>query len=316
MALLLALLAAGCQSGGGGGPVRNFERGDQLAFYDFSEPNTFEEWMRGTLTGGVVMRIEDGKYRIRLTEGDSELWWVQWGEIYGDVVIDVDVEQISERNENAYGIMCRVRGEVMSAAQRAEIDPQVAFLATQVASTIAEETPALEATSEATAEVVVEGTAEAESTPDAEATLEVSEDETPVAESTEIVTIGEVTPEATVDGGDLLSAEETPIPEGDGYLFLIQGAGSYGIFKARGRALIPLVDWTTSDIIHLGPDTNHLRAVCLGDYLAFYINGEFIADAVDDEYQQGQVGMVASASNILGVRVEFDNLTIAQARAR
>ena len=56
-----------------------------------------------------------------------------------------------------------------------------------------------------------------------------------------------------------------------------------------------------------------MRAVCMGDYLALYINDEFVADATDDTYSTGQVGLAASASNILGVQVEFDNLTVHEA---
>jgi hypothetical protein len=53
------------------------------------------------------------------------------------------------------------------------------------------------------------------------------------------------------------------IPNGDGYLFLIQGSGNWGIFRARGRDVIPLSDWTASDLVQRGPGArNHLRAVC------------------------------------------------------
>ncbi len=300
--VLSSLALAGCR--GAAGPVRGFVKGNELARYDFSDPHTFEEGQYGGPLGGVTLEVINGVYRIRLTEGDGELWWGQWGDIYGDVVIDVDVNQITEPNQNAYGVMCRARGQVISPVERAAIDPQVAFLATQVALADlgGEETP--EATTEATAE----GTAEATGEATTEATVEAT------AEAT-----GEATVEATAEGTAEATVESTPTPtvsQGDGYLFLIQGAGSYAILRSRGRDPQPLVDWTTSDAIHVGPDKNHLRAVCVGDYLAFYINDQFVADVIDDTYSQGQVGLVAAATNRLGVRVEFDDLVVSEARAK
>ena len=58
-----------------------------------------------------------------------------------------------------------------------------------------------------------------------------------------------------------------------------------------------------------------LRAICAGDYLAFYANGQFLADAIDTTYARGQVGLAAGAANRLGVRIEFDNLTVYTAQS-
>ena len=109
------------------------------------------------------------------------------------------------------------------------------------------------------------------------------------------------------------SMEETTqseVANGDGYLFLIRGEGTYAIMRARGRNITPLVNWTQSGVIHQGPGSNQMRAVCMGDYLALYVNGEFLADTTDDTYTSGQVGLAASASNRLGVQVNFDNLVV------
>ncbi len=83
--------------------------------------------------------------------------------------------------------------------------------------------------------------------------------------------------------------------------------------RARGRQLTPLVDWTTSDAIQKGPARNHIRALCVGNYLALYVNDQFLASATDDSYTRGQVGLAASAANRLGTRIVFDNLTISAA---
>ena len=117
--LLAGMLAlAACSTG----PVRSFKVGDELATYDFSEPRTFEE---GAYTD-ATLRIADGQYKISLNRGDSEIWWAQWGDTLDDVVLDVDIEQVSERNENAYGVACRLRGQV---GQNIGVDPTLAAIA-------------------------------------------------------------------------------------------------------------------------------------------------------------------------------------------
>lgn len=278
--MTLMLLLAAC---GQGGPLRSFQVGEELASYDFTGTNQFEQ---GTY-GNATLLIRDGVYRINVIEGDNELWWGQWGEIYDNVVIDVDVEQVSERPENAFGIMCRVRGRVGVPVTTSQLDAPEA----------APEADVIESAS----------TAEASETEAVEATdAAASETEAAEAESTE------ATAEAT---GEEMPATVLEQSNGDGYLFLIQGGGSYGIFRARGRNLTPLVNWQTSDAINPGRAQNHLRAVCVGDYLAFYINDRLVAEATDNTYQRGQVGLAASAATRLGALIEFDNLTVSEATA-
>ena len=119
--------------------------------------------------------------------------------------------------------------------------------------------------------------------------------------------------EAETESTDADEAMEPELANGNGYLFLIRGEGAYAILRARGRNITPLVNWTESAVINQGPGRNTMRAVCMGDYLALYINDEFVADATDDTYSSGQIGLAASASNVLGVQVEFDNLTVHEA---
>lgn len=278
LASAAALLMAACNTGG---PVRNFTVGDQIVSNDFSEPRSFEEGAYPDAT----LRIVSGAYRITAPTGDNELWWGQWGDTLDNVVIDVDVNQISERNENAYGIMCRVSGTV---GQAVEIDPSM--LEDESVDLSA---PDAEATDEADAEATAESDADAE---EAEATDEA-----------------EATAEA-VSGTSLGSGSEEAVAGGDGYLFLIQGNGQYAIMRSRGRNVVPLVNWTSSSAITVGPGQNHLRAVCMDDYLAFYINDQYVAGATDATFQRGQVGLAASGANTLGVEVEFDNLVVAEAR--
>ncbi|MCC6614331.1 MAG: hypothetical protein IT320_12695 [Anaerolineae bacterium] len=279
VALLLSfMLLAACQPSG---PLRKVSQGDELAVYDFARAQTFEE---GVLPG-AVLRISNGIYEISIDRGDRELWWGQWGDTLGDVMIDVDVQQETETDGNAFGIMCRVRGTV---GQPQTPDPELVSMmeGDQTA------TPEAEATE---AEAEAEATVEDAETPAATATA--TEEATPAPEATE-------------------TGAPTAIPnvtDGDGYLFLIQGSGAYGIFRSSGRSLQPLVDWATSDAINLPPAANKLRAVCVGDYLALYVNDKLVAEAIDDQYSSGQIGLVASSADRLGVRVGFDNLVVHEA---
>jgi hypothetical protein len=296
-ALFTGLLVMGaCQSGS----LKRFEAGDEFVAYSFSEPGEFEE---GAYEG-VTLRIIDGVYRISLDRGDNELWWGQSGDTLSDVVIDVNAEQTSERPENAFGIGCRMAG---TTGQAVALDPEMVAIAngeslaeaTEEATEVATLEPTSEATSEATEAATEEATDEATSEPTAEATVEATEQATdePTADATEIP-------------GSVLSGEAA---NGDGYLFLIQGTGSFAIMRSRGRDLTPLVNWTPSDKIKAGLERNQLRAVCMGDYLAFYINGEFVGEATDSTFESGQVALLASAATRLGAVIEFDDLKVSAA---
>ncbi len=259
--VLLLLSFAACQPAAA--PLRQFTPGQTIASYDFAEPASFEQGAYG----GASLSIVNGVYEIDVLQGDNVLWWGQWGAALGDTVIDVDASQMSQQNDNAYGVMCRVRGTV---GQKQPVDPTLAAIM-----------------SDATPE------------PTAEATLEVS---TPTTEATNaFVPVLTSTPPPTI----------VDVSNGDGYLFLLQGSGSFAIMRAQDRALTPLVNWTQSSAIHQSAASNHIRAICAGSYLAMYVNDQFLGDATDDSYSQGQVGLAASSANRLGTRIDFDNLTVA-----
>lgn len=274
LGLTAALLLAACQPSG---PLRQFTTGDVLASYDFAEAQPFEV----AIYDAASLQIVNEAYQIDVTQGDNIVWWGQGGDDYGDVIIDVDTNQLSQRNENTYGVMCRAAGSV---GQTPEIDPTLAAL-------MEESTP--EATSESDAEATAEATAE--STEAVEATAEATAETT-----TEPTAIFTATPQPT----------RADIRAGDGYLFLIQGSGMFAIMRSRDRDLTPLVEWKASDAIHQGPVENHMRVICAGDYLALYVNDQFLGDATDSTYTHGQVGMAASAATRLGTQIAFDNLTI------
>jgi hypothetical protein len=280
LALIAASLLAACQSSA---PVRQITKGEVLHTFDFTGAGSFEEG----IYDGASLTIMNGVYQIDVTQGDNILWWGQWGENYTDTIIDVVTAQQSEPVENAYGVMCRVDGGV---GQNITVDPTLAAI--MVDSTME---PTAEMTPEAAAEMTAEATAE-------------------LTDTFTIALTDEAAATAEAPSSGLLT--QTPGPtapafsQGNGYAFLIQGSGSFAIMKAHGRVLTPLVDWRPSEAINRGPAQNRIRAICVGSYLALYVNDQFLADATDDTYASGQVGLAASAANRIGARIVFDNLTI------
>ncbi len=95
-----------------------------------------------------------------------------------------------------------------------------------------------------------------------------------------------------------------------GYYLLVSGDGNYAILRAIGGNFEPLVDWTASDIIRQGNATNHIRAVCDGDYLALFVNGELLTETHDATFGQGDIAFTATSYENEPTEIHFDNLTV------
>jgi len=280
MGLMLGLFLLGACSTAS--PVKQFTKGDELAFYDFTSPSSFEVGLYGNNT--ARLEIADGVYNIQLSAGDNTLYYGQWGQTLSDVIVEVDATQTSSDLNSTYGVMCRMRGAV---GQTVKANPEATAEATDAkgSDTIIASTDATaEATSEATAEATVEATKE-------------------------------VTPEATKEITAQPSTSDNTSNNGDGYLFMVQGNGRYAILRSQGHKITPLVNWASSDVIKMGAAQNRIKAICAGNYLALYVNDKFLADTSDDLYTKGQVGLVGASAGRTGMIVTFDNLTVFQAKS-
>jgi hypothetical protein len=105
---------------------------------------------------------------------------------------------------------------------------------------------------------------------------------------------------------------------GTGYYFRISGDGYYSIVRGEKTEMVPLVEWTQTPVVNQGQNSNHITAVCVGDYLALYVNGELVAEANDSTYSEGYAGLSVSAladsnGNVKPTDVSFDNLRIYEA---
>ncbi len=108
---------------------------------------------------------------------------------------------------------------------------------------------------------------------------------------------------------------------GSGYAFLVGADGYWTITRIDGRSLFLLEPWQQNDAIKTGHATNEFQAYCLDDYLAFYVNGEFVGDFTVEEGEDkinrvGGVGLLAGGLEDQTVVVTFDDLTATSAELK
>lgn len=100
---------------------------------------------------------------------------------------------------------------------------------------------------------------------------------------------------------------------GDGYYFLISGDGYYTLRVGSTDRIRALIPWTQTSAIQQNQSINRIRIICVEDYLALYINGQFVAEARDTRFQRGYAGLVAGVPGSGEVDVTFDDLIIRSA---
>jgi len=65
-----------------------------------------------------------------------------------------------------------------------------------------------------------------------------------------------------------------------------------------------------SDAIRQGASTNHIQFDCEGESLVLLVNGTQVASAVDLEWANGDVGLLAGTYDTPGTEVTFDNFIV------
>ena len=97
------------------------------------------------------------------------------------------------------------------------------------------------------------------------------------------------------------------------YFFSISSDGYYGIskFVDGDQSGVGMEDMQFNDkVIKLGTATNKLRATCNTDNLKFEVNGQVLADVKDSSLTSGDVGLIASTFDEVGVNILFDNFVV------
>jgi hypothetical protein len=72
------------------------------------------------------------------------------------------------------------------------------------------------------------------------------------------------------------------------------------------------VPWQASSAVRRGTQANTIRAVCVEDYLALFVNDVFVAETFDDEFTRGQAGVALGAVQATAW-ARFDDIVIQDA---
>lgn len=104
---------------------------------------------------------------------------------------------------------------------------------------------------------------------------------------------------------------------GNFYVLMISSDGYFGIGKKSGDtlSLIGQDKMLLHPAINHGAETNVIEAICAGNRLALYVNGEFVVEATDDEYMTGQVGLLVGTFSEAGASILFDDVAVYAAEA-
>lgn len=94
------------------------------------------------------------------------------------------------------------------------------------------------------------------------------------------------------------------------YVLEISSDGFYSIWKWLDGEYYELVGWERSRAINRGFQSNSITAICEGQRLALYVNGELLAETSDGSFQHGDVGVLAGTFDNPGAVVEFDNFVV------
>ena len=94
------------------------------------------------------------------------------------------------------------------------------------------------------------------------------------------------------------------------YAFLISSDGYGGIIKVKD-GLYQVLNSETGleygDMIAQGQATNAIRADCTGSTLTLYVNHTKFLEVTDNDFQAGDVGLMAGSYSQPGVDIRFDN---------
>jgi hypothetical protein len=94
------------------------------------------------------------------------------------------------------------------------------------------------------------------------------------------------------------------------YSFEISGDGYYTFNKLVDDELFDIIPWQENRAIKQGNSHNTLRVEAVGPNFTFYINNELVDVAIDSDFSQGDVGLLAGTYQEPGAHIAFDNLKV------
>ncbi len=94
------------------------------------------------------------------------------------------------------------------------------------------------------------------------------------------------------------------------YALEISEDGYFAIWKQVDGEYVALVDWTTSDLVPFDGSAVNIQAACIGNTLALGVNGNILAEAQDDTFSSGDIGLIAGTWDTGGVEIRFDDVIV------
>lgn len=130
----------------------------------------------------------------------------------------------------------------------------------------------------------------------------------------------DITVEAFVPGGSYYFGLLFRVSGDERYAYVIGNKGGYCVYYASDQQFVPFTNstdfpvqcWTLLPDSAMMEGVQRLRVVAVDDRMDFYLNGELLAVVRDRQLGEGWVGFVVATAGGGGVRVTFDNLTVAR----
>jgi hypothetical protein len=94
------------------------------------------------------------------------------------------------------------------------------------------------------------------------------------------------------------------------YAFVVGSDGWYAIGKKVVNALTWMASGKNTSAIHTGNAPNTIRADCLGNKLTLWANGIMVAEAEDDTFSAGSVGVLVGTREKTGYEALFDDFKV------
>ena len=100
------------------------------------------------------------------------------------------------------------------------------------------------------------------------------------------------------------------------YVYSISSDGYYSLGKYVDDEWTALVDWTESDLIDSGRNSeNRIGLAAVGNEIVLLVNNVEIDRVQDGSFGAGQIGLLVGATNLGGPTIAFDNLWLWRAKA-
>lgn len=98
----------------------------------------------------------------------------------------------------------------------------------------------------------------------------------------------------------------------DNWYALVISADGYAAVRKRiqGNDLDYIAEWVQVPSVNTGNATNNLRAECIGNRLALYVNGSLAIETTDSDISSGDAGLMAGTFEQGSTEVLFDNFRV------